>query len=1462
MKRNSMVDGHASGFDPSRLRDGIARGLAMREAVRRFGYARAAFGKWFAVITLYAFATAIHAEPPGWYEFDADLPVIASLSAQDGEEGAAGWRMGSDMELVHDDLLDGPVWEHRGGRHGWIRSDIPLPDAYQVVARLRVMQRGHGATLAVGADGTDANPGRKFELMLRPTGDRAWRVNTQRARREHYLEATELPAEGPARTKTETLNSIPGQTDFGERYARAPSPLSDEAYRREVESALNARPLATNLWAELRIEYRSQAVRMWINGIPVGEHHPAGHVDGDVHLQLDRSVRVAALEIHPLDKTSDAYEPVDLTERLNARAASGDGPVVLRTDSLPEVGSLVRVNGMPFRFARDIHGNDHVDIGQSMFRQRNRTGHFMAGGDRPENITWPSPRVFDPARIMFTTPNRAYSRLWLIAAFDGEPNTTPVVTARFFKPTSGFPIDSATEIPAFSARSAPGAAQRLPVTLPNGAAGSLWLVPIDLDAARIGSEMRDVSVLSLELTKEVQPYRGYPDPANYNWFQGGLPSGVRVFAMTLEKAPIHMIASGNRHGNVYVAPEEPLWQIDLRNQRSHTVSGKIRLHVTDPYDDPAGVMEQEFTLAADGAARIEIPIPTRVNGLHTVLTEVEVEPVDPQPSGSIRRLFRRETQQRTRLARTGTFVQLPPDRRQATKQNSPWGIFSWSGGHGTHSVAEDDMYLLRAAGARIGPTERHLDVETEALWGLRPQGQHIGNDQRAAQPWAFEDPYDPEKYAENRDQIGKRIAERSARHPNVPCWAMFIETAITAHLTYGVPRRWIGEDPTWTEEEARRVRGHMIYGKAVCEGIRMHAPDAKISLGWSASTFPIPLLESGFPRELFDYIGADDPGFERTPEMPIREVTPNRVWLLRQAMKEHGYDDAPVIHLESYYPSSHPLALGWRRSADHYARLHLLSLANIPQTIFSGTFSLQDCGSYWGSQHYGEHGLIGRQPEANPKPAFVTYATMTRLLDPPEYQGYLPTGSHSAYCLHFTSTDRNVYPMWTIRGRREARIRLPADSMALRVDEQGNEFPLAIDAAGWAKVSLTPTPVWIVSPQPIETVELGKTDHSFVRVEHPMLAASFGETAVRYRPENQVTPSKHHLLLDAMENPWVYVPGPYPGLAEGHWGAPRHDGPMRSEIVASSERNAPVWQITLDDPDVERPLTAWYGVFEPETPIAIPGKARALGVWADGRSNWGRIVYEVEDAEGEIWRSIGTKDDWNCDDIHTWSYFNYDGWRYIEFPLPSHLPYDDYREHDTTWWGSEGGDGVVQLPLKLRRIMIEMRTHNIYADDLVEMSDRSVRLHRLKAIYDDAESMTDTPVERQHATAGALQTKWAETARALPNPITALRETGVGDPTAFETLAPPDDYDGLVTRLTVNLKPVAGAKEYRVYVAAYEDGAGAERIAHGAEPSLTVSRLQPGFPLYLFATYVDADNKESKPTGARRILLADDFPFK
>ena len=101
--------------------------------------------------------------------------------------------------------------------------------------------------------------------------------------------------------------------------------------------------------------------------------------------------------------------------------------------------------------------------------------------------------------------------------------------------------------------------------------------------------------------------------------------------------------------------------------------------------------------------------------------------------------------------------------------------------------------------------------------------------------------------------------------------------------------------------------------------------------------------------------------------------------------------------------------------------------------------------------------------------------------------------------------------------------------------------------------------------------------------------------------------------------------------------------------------------------------------------MAIPGKASHLGLWVRAASDWGRVVYVLRDAKGEKWISVGTREEWNNDDIHCWSAFCFDGWRLpCGSNCPPTRPYDSYRELGSTNWGSYEGDGIVDLPMKPR----------------------------------------------------------------------------------------------------------------------------------------------------------------------------------
>jgi hypothetical protein len=1313
----------------------------------------------------------------------------------------SGWELSPDLAVVRDEILNQDTFQRKAAGSGWIRSRTALPTGdYEVVARVRIADgvTQQGMTLHVGTSGVSAAP--ESDCSVSAYAMPQYSPCTLRilaafgtSASQGYLSKAEI-----IRGQTAKVRLLNSGIWFAERF-KSISPVLDADLREELEAAMSRVPPVKDLWFELRVVVRPDAVQVYRDGFLVGERQPGGRIEGGVQIQLSANIRIASLVVRRPGSRPDGFQPVPIETQCNAKFA-------LKPGSLPG-GNPVTVNKIPFVFPHAANGNDHVDVSESLFHYRNEEGHYEG------NETWPGPQIYDPNRIRFSIPNRPYSRLWLVAAFDGQPNRAPIVTARFYRPSAGFPIDAAVNVPSFDSRRGEKGATPLPVKLADGRDANLWLVPIELDSVKIASEFRNEDFLSVELTKQVFPFRTSPDPANYSWFQGGLPSGVRIFAMTFEEAPVRLTASGNRWGNTYVAPEQPVWRVSLENLSGQKTDARVRVTVVSPVGK-TNSYQRTLSLDANGSTESEIPITTQVYGLHAVRTDVELSGISSKPNS---------------FSQQGTLAQLPPDTRRSGPGNSRWGLWNWVGAHGTNPNKEENLYLNRAVGSRFCGTQDH---NLRRQWGVGMSPQHV---LYGPEKWAEKDPYDPAEYQAFSDKIGKSVAERLEKDPDIPSFSIFTETAITSLLTYGVPTEYIGEpDLKLTPEEQARYRAFMVTFKAAAEGIRKHAPKAKIALGWCESNFAEPFLKDKTPKELFDWIGVDSPQFERMPEMPIREVTPNRMWLLKQAMKKYGYEKVPVIHTESYYPSSHELALGHRGSADSVVRTAVLSLA-LGSTTFANCWTLQDCSGYWGSQHYGCIGLVGREPEANPKPALTAFATMSRLLDSVEFDGFVPTGSHTAYCVRFTTHGKKIYCLWTIRGTRDAKVTFAKAGDIIHTDENGNDTKLSLSDLT-SSVALSPTPVWLTTPADaaIKTVEVGPPTHTH-------------------------QPGKFTKLLDPLDKPWKYDAAEYGSYATNHWGAPRFAGPMKSDMADSPERKAKVWQVALDKPAKERPLAAWYGVFLPEAPVEIPGRARALGVWANGRSNWGRIVYEIEDAKGERWQSVGTRDDWNCDDVHCWSYFNFDGWRYIEFPLPHHEPGDNYRSADRVWW-NYNAEGVVDLPVKLTRIIIEQRTHNIYVDELVEVPDRSVQLSNLIAVYDNEQMMTDAPVKLQRAAANAIQIPKVNLA-AMPNPVAALKEKGVGAAPVIAKLAPPDHgYDG--TRVEVTFQPVEGAKEYRVYVSAHESGVGAQQMGKADKPLVLVTGLRAEYPLFLFATYVDKDGKESKPTEAKRVLLKDDFPMK
>lgn len=1195
------------------------------------------------------------------------------------------------------------------------------------------------------------------------------------------------------------------------RYTMADcSPLADENVRPILERTVPLVPLAHLRIHRLRVELRTDSVRMYVNGRLAGEYRTAVS-PGKATLTLVQDARLLSLRVRPLEPAADRFVTVPLDDCCNATGPAG---------AASRAGGRVRIlsfDGVPLLTSTGFHDEDNLNVGACTYV--NRTGTYYLGDSRRCVIP---PEEIEATRFTLRVPARPYRRAWVLAAAEDKPNCVPVLTVRFYTPRTPWVSDVTVRVPTYVAATAPGGACR--VALDVAGKSSLWLIPIELDAAALAAD----PMSCLELAKAIYPYRSWPDPGYYNSYPGGLPSGVHVYGLTLESAPLWARGTSTNEGNLFTDPEKPKWRVLLRNLGAAPLDTDVKVLVTDSYG-ASSEHKQHVALAANGKVQeLGFDPPAKVFGLFTVRTTVTAG--DFQQS------------------RDGTFLRLPKSTRTATAANSPWGLWSWLGGHTTQSSLEECARWLKALGAinnfaldyrpdlKKGPVSLY---EFRKEHGLGPMHYRLVS--RNLPDWAMKDPYDPAGYAAFAEEKGKEAAEQLRLNPDLQYVNLFAESAISLRMTHGMPPSATGQPYfDMDRNEAARLRAHWLVAKAATEGVRKYAPALKVLFGHCAANFEEPFFRlDDWNNDRFDGFGMDLPQFERMPERQPRSTEPSLLYFLHKQMREKGLAGKDIVHLESYFPPAGPQALSFGEQADSVVRTAVLSMA-LGTTRFMRTWSLDTCGDGWGGSHYGSCGMIDRAPEFNPKPCAAAFATMTQVLDLAKYDGWLPTGSRSAYCVRFKDKDRLVYALWTIRGTRP--VELAIEGAATRYDQHGNAFAVPPRAT----VTLSPSPQWIV-----------------VR-DGSIRSAAVG------KPAYTEAPARHHKLLDGFESAdWRYDRGVFERYQNNHWDMPREPGRMRAERRRSEDRGSKVFRVELAEPDAKKPMVGFYGVFIPPKPIEIPGKAKALGIRVNGHSAWNRFIYEVTDAKGEKWISCGTHDVFNCDDIHSWSSVNHDGWRYMSFPLPGSAPGDNFREADNVWWGSDA-EGIVDLPLRLTRLVVEMRPQMVYVDQMLPINDLSIELDDLTAEYASAEDMTDAPVKSQRAAAAALG---KQPLPQLPNPYAELQKTGVGSPPKIAKVYPPEQfYNG--TRLYVEVEPVEGAARYRGYVAAYPDGRGAQPLAVDQKVGgywgttlktpnmLLFDRLRPATPLYFFVTTLDAAGKESKPSVIRKVLLKDEFPFK
>ena len=214
------------------------------------------------------------------------------------------------------------------------------------------------------------------------------------------------------------------------------------------------------------------------------------------------------------------------------------------------------------------------------------------------------------------------------------------------------------------------------------------------------------------------------------------------------------------------------------------------------------------------------------------------------------------------------------------------------------------------------------------------------------------------------------------------------------------------------------------------------------------------------------------------------------------------------------------------------------------------------------------------------------------------------------------------------------------------------------------------------------------------------------------KPDGKVSP----LASLASLSDWTVEEGRNVELEYYSFMSPRRKGDFALEAVPAFEGQGPAIRVTPRPTTHGKATMPMYAVLAHKKGIPVPGTPTEIGVRVNGNSGWGRVVFELTDASGQRWISIGgpqrktgtvdpadclPKDareqmvppgvsDWCTDDAWDTSRINFDGWRYVAFPMPGNYPGEHYGWPGNSQWRWDK-DGVVHYPLTLKKLVVELR---------------------------------------------------------------------------------------------------------------------------------------------------------------------------
>ncbi|NQT94669.1 MAG: hypothetical protein HQ559_18075, partial [Lentisphaerae bacterium] len=661
-----------------------------------------------------------------------------------------------------------------------------------------------------------------------------------------------------------------------------------------------------------------------------------------------------------------------------------------------------------------------------------------------------------------------------------------------------------------------------------------------------------------------------PDPYRYQLRPLGLPSGVRIYAMTLERAPLQMQMTAAEPGGVFNEPQIPTFRLELINVlREHWIPYSIETVATA---DDGTVVRQVLTNDFHSMAwvygspiihrTVSVPVPKRG---HYALTL---------------RLLARGTD--VINTRETTFALLAPDTREY-RDESPFGTWDFAGTHAT--AADPDLRgpLYVKAGLRYGMNEQPSAIRRK--YGLLSGGDLRVRGTNSTLPVLAQMEKDPEMEAPARCLV-------------------FHEAGISGpHLTR-TPDLFTGRPPyRMNADEEKTWEAVWAEAENATRAIREAFPQAETYFGNTTPHLLEEFLRRGWPPKDLGTIGNESGSFMRMPEtQPLDFVSGNSaIWMLRRIADHYGAKDVPLRQcLEICYPGSNPGNLTERTQAAYLVRHNMHSLAwGIPVIR---PMSLTDMGNSYYYSNWGGIGLCHAWPHVCPKPSYVAFAVLTQVLDGARFVRFVPTGSTVVYALEFRLRNKQyVTCLWTPRGTRPLTVSVSRTRRATLTDLMGRESEVAF-AKGQAIVDVSSLPCYLRTDRPIATIEPGT-------------------------PVHETEPAGDFFLISALDTlaDWTIDAERSIELETYNFMNPRRKGNFVYREVAGNGGAKTVLEVEPTLPVEGSVYLQMYSSLALKQPKGLPGHPTEIGLRVDGNGSWGRIIFELEDASGQRWVSIGAE---------------------------------------------------------------------------------------------------------------------------------------------------------------------------------------------------------------------------------------------